>query len=236
MAYCVHCGVKLHEGEPCCPLCGIVSVDPLEEKKEQTGKRTYPVRTPEQELRRGKRFFLGLESVLLLLPAVLCLLIDALTGGGINWSIYILATLVSLFLVAVVPVVAPRYRTYSTLLVGFVVLSGYLLFIEMFSGTSGWCMPIVVPSLGLATGMMAVILALWRGERLNKVTLTGAIFAAVAVECFAVEWLLTRAVLGQMTFIWSPYAMAPCLFISLLLFFINGNRSIREEVRRRLHF
>ena len=37
-------------------------------------------------------------------------------------------------------------------------------------------------------------------------------------------------------FVWSPFVLAPCLFIALSLFFINGNRSVREEVRRRVHF
>lgn len=235
MAYCVHCGVKLHEGEKRCPLCGTVSIDPNAQEA-PAPQRTYPVRTPEQDLKRGKQFFLALEALLLLVPAGLCSLIDLLTGGGIHWSIYTLATLVSIFLVAAVPVLVPRYRTYSTVGVGFVVLSGYLLFIEHFSGTSGWCLPVVIPSLGLATAMLLLILALWRGGRLNKVTLLGAGFAAVAVECMAVEWLLSRSLTGRTTFVWSPYAVAPCLFIAVVLFFINGNRSIREEVRRRLHF
>ncbi|MDY3278937.1 MAG: DUF6320 domain-containing protein [Eubacteriales bacterium] len=235
MAYCVHCGVKLHEGEKRCPLCGTVSIDPNEQPASDPG-RTYPVRTPEQDLKRGKQFFLVLEAVLLLVPAGLCCLIDLLTGGGIHWSIYTLATLVSLFLVSAVPVLVPKYRTYSTIGIGFVVLSGYLLFIEHISGTSGWCLPVVIPSLALAAAMLTVILALWRGGRLNKVTLLGAGFAAVAVECLAIEWLLSRSLTGRMALAWSPYAVAPCLFIAVVLFFINGNRSIREEVRRRLHF
>ena len=68
MAYCVHCGVKLHEGEKRCPLCGTVSIDPNEQPVSDA-RRTYPVRTPEQDLKRGKQFFLVLEAVLLLVPA-----------------------------------------------------------------------------------------------------------------------------------------------------------------------
>ena len=120
MAYCVHCGVKLHEGERRCPLCGTVSIDPNEQAASDA-QRTYPVRTPEQELRRGRRFFLMLETMLLLVPAGLCCLIDLLTGGGIYWSVYTLATLVSLFLVSAVPVLLHQYRTYSTIWAGLAV-------------------------------------------------------------------------------------------------------------------
>ena len=74
MAYCVHCGVKLHEGDKRCPLCGTVSIDPNEQPVSDA-RRTYPVRTPEQDLKRGKQFFLVLEAVLLLVPLATALLL-----------------------------------------------------------------------------------------------------------------------------------------------------------------
>ena len=52
MAYCVHCGVKLGAGETKCPLCGIPVHDPLELQPAPAVK-PYPIRTPEQDLRRG---------------------------------------------------------------------------------------------------------------------------------------------------------------------------------------
>ena len=64
----------------------------------------------------------------------------------------------------------------------------------------------------------------------------GAGIAGAALECLAVEWLHAAAAGMTGGFVWSPFVLAPCLFISLALFFINGNRSVREEVRRRVHF
>ena len=62
MAYCVHCGVKLGEGEKRCPLCQTPVYDPAEPHPAPAPK-PYPVRTPEQELKRSKRFLLTLSAL-----------------------------------------------------------------------------------------------------------------------------------------------------------------------------
>ena len=87
MAYCVHCGVKLGAGEKRCPLCHTVSIDPHESKTDAP-QPLYPIHTPQQLMTRSKRYFLILFGILLLVPALLCLVIDLLIGGGITWSIY----------------------------------------------------------------------------------------------------------------------------------------------------
>ena len=66
--------------------------------------------------------------------------------------------------------------------------------------------------------------------------LLAASFAAVAVECVFIEWLISLSRGQAGSFFWSPYVLAPCLFISIALFFINCNRAVREEVRRLVHF
>ena len=79
MAYCVHCGVKLGAGEKRCPLCQTPVYDPTEPEKPAAPK-PYPVRTPEQELKRSKRFLLTLSALMLLAPAGLCFVIDPIDG------------------------------------------------------------------------------------------------------------------------------------------------------------
>ena len=97
-----------------------------------------------------------------------------------------------------------------------------------------------VPDLNLvvSTGirMLLVVIVLYRRDHLNKLTLLAALLAAVAVQCLGIEGLQALAKGSGVHLVWSPYVLAPCVFISLVLFFINANRSVREEVRRRVHF
>lgn len=235
MSYCVHCGVKLGEGENRCPLCGTAVMDP-NGQPDPAAPRAYPVRTPEQELRRNKWFLLTCTALLTLLPAMLCLIIDWVTGGGIGWSIYAAGALILLFISAAVPLTLNRHKISLTIPVSFLCLSAYLFMAEKLSSGSGWFFPIVLPALALTTAMLSLLIWLYRRDTLNKLTLLAASLAAVAALCLAVELLRIRAYGLQPTLIWSPYVVAPCVFVSLVLFFINSNRPIREEVRRRVHF
>ena len=235
MAYCVHCGVKLADSEKRCPLCQTPVYDPSEPVRPAVPK-PYPVRTPEQELKRSKRFLLSRAALMLLAPAGLCFVIDLLITGKITWSGYASGALIMLFLSAAVPLAVSKYQAYFAIGAPFLCLNGYLFLVERLSDSGRWFFPIALPALALGAAIITLIMALWRRGRLNLLTLIALSFAGAALECLAIEWF--HAMANQMTggFVWSPFVLAPCLFISLSLFFINGNRSVREEVRRRVHF
>ena len=240
MSYCVHCGVRLGESEKRCPLCGTPVIDPLGESAAPV-PRAYPVRGPEQELKRSKRFFLSLFALILVSPSALCLMIDLLAGGRPSWSIYPASALFLLYIAIAVPIILPWERRPSVSLllsfgVCFLTLSLFLFLVERRSASGQWFFPIALPAIAFFTILCALIALLYRRDRLNKLTLLAALFMAVAVECLLIEQLCSLALEGKTLLVWSPFAAGPCVFISLVLFFINGNHSVREEVRRRVHF
>lgn len=234
MAYCVHCGVKLGAGEKRCPLCHTVSIDPHESKTDAP-QPLYPIHTPQQLMTRSKRYFLILFGILLLVPALLCLVIDLLIGGGITWSIYAFTALILLYITIAVPIWVDHHKTYFSLVTGYVCLMLYLKMIESISNSGNWFFPIVLPCVTLFILLALLSTYLYRSGKLGKFTLAGACLLQIAVLCVVIDLLLSLYT-GRDAFLWSPYVFAPCLFISLLIFFINGNRTVREEIRRRTHF
>ena len=234
MSYCVHCGVRLDDGEKRCPLCHTPVLDPMR-PPDAASARAYPVRSPEQELKRSKGYLIAWAAILLLVPSLLCLLIDGLTDG-FGWSLYASGALILLFASAAAPLALPKRLWWVSVLICFVCLNAYLFLAEQVSQSSGWFFPIVFPSLSLFFFLTAVLILLYRRDRLNKLTFFGAALIAAALQCVLVEWLCNRASGSAGAFVWSPYVMAPCLFLGLVIFFINGNRPIREEVRRWVHF
>ena len=235
MAYCVHCGVRLGESERRCPLCGTPAMDP-NDPLPSDAPRAYPVRTPEQELKRSKRFILLLLALVLLLPSALCLVIDLLVGGGLSWSLYASGAMILLFITAAVPLAVPKFRAYAFVITAFISLNLYLWMAERVSGSEGWFLPIAFPALVLAAGQLTGMILLFRRGVLNKLTLAAAALLAVSAECLAIEGCCILAEGGGRPFIWSPFVLAPCVFVALALFFINANGAAREEVRRRVHF
>lgn len=235
MAYCVHCGVKLGSGEARCPLCNTISIDPHEQKQQEKQAPLYPTRTQEQLLQRSKRYFLALFGILLLVPALLCLMIDLLIGGSVSWSIYAFTALVLLYISIAVPIWVDRYKAYFSIITSYICLMLYLKMVEEVSGSGHWFFPIVLPCVTVFIVLTLLITHLYKRNVLGKFTLFGAILAEIAVLCVIIE-LLISLYLDKAPFVWSQYAFAPCLFISLLIFFINSNQTIREEIRRRTHF
>ena len=235
MSYCVHCGVKLGEGEKKCPLCMTPVFDPAEPQR-PSAPRSYPVRTPEQELKRNKQFLLVMAVLMLAAPALLCLLIDFLISGGVTWSAYASSALILLFAAVSVPIWIDRHQVYVSVGMAFLCLNVYLFLVERFSNSGNWFFPIALPAITLFALMLTAIILMYRKQKLNKLTLLAASFAAVAVECVSIEWLLDAAKGGKGGLVWSPFVFAPCAFISLALLFVNYNGAVREEVRRRMHF
>lgn len=233
MAYCVHCGVKLGEGERACPLCGTEAKDPTTPFDESAPKR-FPVRTSEQTLKVSRRYAISLLSLLLLVPAGICLLID-LIGGGITWSLYPAGVLVLTWIAVSMPLLIRRHRLYSTILITGVTLAGYLYLVEQVTGTQGWFLPVVLPALALAIAMMCLTVWVVRGKRLRLLRLMGLLLMEVGLLCLAIEGLCMLQGSAQ-AFTWSPFVIIPCFFIALVLYVISRSAALSTELKRRFHF
>lgn len=235
MAYCVHCGVRLKEGEPRCPLCGTEARDPKAPAAGSPAERAFPVRTPEQTLQLSRRYAITLLSLLLLVPAALCVGFDLIGGGGIRWSIYPAGVLALIWIAVTVPLLFRRHRLYSTILITGGTLAAYLYMVALLNGDTSWFLPIVLPSLLLAIAMICLTVWLIRGKRLRLLRLAAAICIQIGLLCLCIELLCVRAGMGA-SLSWSPYVWVPCLFFALLLYVISRNGPLSAELKRRFHF
>lgn len=233
MAYCVHCGVKLGEAEKKCPLCDTEVFDPAEPQRGDAPK-PFPVRTLAQTLELNRRYSIALLSLLLLVPAGICLLVDII-GGDITWSIYPAGVLALIWITLAMPLIVRRHRLYTTILITGATLAGYLYLVERVSSTDGWFLPIVLPAVALSIAMICLTVWLIRSRHLRILHLACAIMLEIGVLCFAIELLCVLS--GAAASIsWSPYVIVPCFFIALVLYVLSKNGPISTELKRRFHF
>ncbi len=233
MAYCVHCGVKLGNAEKTCPLCGTEVLD-LASPFDPEAPKPFPVRTPEQTLTINRKYTLSLLSLLLLLPALLCLLLD-LFSDGISWSIYPAGVLALIWIVFTVPLLIRRQRLYSTISITGAALAGYLFMVERLSMSPGWFFPIVLPALVILVFMTLFVVALIRKWRLRVLLVLSVCFFLVGLLVLAVEALCVGYGISD-RIIWSLFVISPCFFIGLLLYIVYRNQALYSELRRWLHF
>ncbi len=235
MAYCVHCGVKLGDAETHCPLCGTPVLDPSEPDR-KIAEKSFPVHTPEQKMTMSRRYLLILLSLIMLVPAALCLIIDLLLNGRVVWSSYPSAALVLMFSGTAVPLMFKQHRLYISASCGYIATALYLAMCSSLSHTEGWFLPIALPVLTLAFICLMALIILNKKGIFGILTTIGGVLLSSAMVCTLCECLYSLRVNGAVSLQWSPFASAPCAFLSLIVFLINGYRPLREELRRRMHF
>jgi hypothetical protein len=234
MSYCVECGVKLGEAEEKCPLCGTVVQNPIHPYSPRTPK-PFPVRTQEQNLQMDRRYLLGLISMAILLPAALCVVLDLFFGGGITWSVYPVGALVLLFAALAVPILVKKHRIYVTIAIDTLVLLGYLKMVELLSKAEGWFTPVVFPVIIMAALMALGVTASIRQHLIRELAIPATILTLVALLSLTIELLVSSQVLKQLQLAWSPFVILPCGFIAFMLYLIQSNKPLREELKKRLH-
>lgn len=232
MAYCIECGVKLGDAETKCPLCGTALP---EERVQETKDVPFPIRTSEQTLAVNRKYVLGLLSLLLLMPAGLCLLLD-LTSGSLSWSIYPAGVLLLIWIAVAVPLLFKRHRLNSTILITGASLAGYLYMVSRLSGDPSWFLPIVFPALVLFITMVCLVVSLVRKHGLRTLPAISLSFFLFGALSLLVELLCIQAGVSEAPVRWSPFVLSPCIFISVLFYFISRNPAMAEELRRRFHF
>ena len=234
MAYCVHCGVKLGDAESCCPLCGTPVVDP-NDKNRVLKEKAFPPHTPEQRITISRRFLISLYTVTMLIPAVLCLVINLLLNGQVTWSAYPAGALTLLYIAALVFTLAVKYKRRSSIAAAFVLLSVYIWMCERLSASPGWFFPVALPLLAFFFASMLLLTTLYANDKLGKLTFAAAFILSAGLLCLLAETLISLHA-GEFSLNWSLFVAAPCVFISAIFFYINSYRPLREELRRRMHF
>ena len=128
MSYCVNCGVELAPSEKRCPLCGVEVVNPA---KPWTEPEALPYSDNAERIRRiDRRYLAGLISLVLLIPAIVCMFCDIL-DGRLSWSLLVTGALLNVFVIFLVPMMLHRPSALLLIALDTVSTSAYLLLIRI---------------------------------------------------------------------------------------------------------
>lgn len=235
MSYCVNCGVELRESEQRCPLCGTAVLNPNRPDEALHAGPAYPRQRELIDLSKKKRLTFLLFSVVLALPAAVCMAVNFMVNGGFTWSYYVLGSVVTFWVLFVVPFFLPRRSEFLCLLLDYLVVNGLLYGIQRLSNVGKeWYIPLGAPLTGaLAIGALLGMLLL--KTRPAKFTAAAVITALAGVEAVAFEvatdWYLNR----QIALGWSVVALVACLFLSAIFLLVGRRRKWKDSIKKRIH-
>ena len=223
----MNCGVKLGEGEKKCPLCGLPAYHP--NLKRTPGPSLYPQQwtAPEAE-RSGLRYLL---TVFFLVAVGACLLIDCLLADHVTWSGFVLAGLLTGYVLLVLPLWFSKPNIVVFLALDFVAVGLMLLYIDL-AVDGGWYLSLAFPVTGiygaLVTGSVSIVKYVRRGRFFQL----GGICIAFGCSSMLLE-LFICITFGTRMFVWSLYPVA--LLSSIGLFWILAGiiRPLGNAIRKR---
>lgn len=221
MKHCRACNVDVCTPTDQCPLCG----GPLEGYADPNSRPAYPPQTEAKNYHFVRRLLLFLTAVI----CVACTIVNLLCAPTHWWWPYVITAFGYLWLS--VPHMARRGGNGGgKTLMQVVCLSALTSLLDFEIGWRGWSVDFAFPviSCGGILTVIALILSNrtnWAGYVLYQVVL--AVFGFVPAVLYAA---------GIMHFL--PGAVVPGMLAtaSLLALFIFGDRSIKNEFRRRLRF
>lgn len=233
MSYCVNCGVELGAGTKHCPLCGTPVYNPNELKR--MDERSFFAEKKEVVPPVSHREVALLASVMLILAAVGCAVLNLFLWPGSGWSLYVVGAAVMLWIWFVLPLVCRKLPAWAALPIDVAAVGLYLFLISVDLGGGNWFRYLVLPILISAVVILLVLCFLLRDRRHKILTTMIFIISAAALLALAAEFFADRYFFGAWQPGWSLIVLLICIALAVPLLIVRRVPSLREEARRRFH-
>ena len=232
MSYCVNCGVELEKGIKICPLCSIPVKNPLEAECEY--ECSYP-NVPVAGVKFGQRDLILPITLLLLIPIFITLLSDYISSGRISWSIFVVSSLLLVWIFLIPPFSMLKPRLLLCLTIDWISLATYLYVLGRATGGE-WLTPIALPLSGVLGVFVLGIAALFKYIDMHKLVRASIVLFASAVFILITELIIDVYFESPSPPSWSLYAAIPLGIIAAVCLIVNRNHGLKQDLKERLFY
>ena len=227
--YCIKCGVELADSEKVCPLCGTRVFHP--DLPCGNGEPPYPPaeHLNEEVSRVGAMFVV---TVCMLLPAVICVLVDWRVNGGIVWSGFAVGGLLLLYVLTVLPLWFKRPNPVIFVPVDFAAIALFLLYVNYATG-GHWYLSFALPVTGAAALLVCAMVTLLKYLPGAALYICGGALILSGGLAVLVEFLLNLTFGLHDTFLWSIYPLAVGVVLGAMLLVIAVSKPLRRSLHRK---
>jgi len=224
--YCYKCGVKLEDNEKECPLCH--SLLPIDDNYNL--EKAYS-----DKLDLRKHFDFKYISKLLLLILIFLGFVTVICNicieGKISWSIYVISSLV--YLSSQVSFLYFKNKLIPAIfnLIGL----EYLLFtIAYLNNGLEWYLYLVLPNIFVVWLLTVLCIIVFIKRKMRLTRGVSFILFVLSIILIVTEILIDLYKYQIINLKWSIYASIPILILSLIIFGISFNKSLIDEIKKRV--
>ena len=180
MSYCVNCGVELDDSAKKCVLCGTQVINPA-----KADTKEVPAAPFSEDVYLPKtvkaRFFAGLISLIMLVPNMACLLVNALILKDSFWSAHIVSLSLLVWVIFILPLFKKDHKTYFMWAFDSVAVGAYTFFLMNNLNLLKWYPTCALPIIVLISAMVLFYIIWVRKKKRSGILKALAICAEVAL-------------------------------------------------------
>lgn len=226
MSYCVNCGVELDKSATKCALCSAPVINPFEPEPVAAMPYSERLEIPSGVRRKYVSFII---TIVLLIPNIVCLLINFLFPSSGIWSIYVASSSILFWILFILPFIiecksGSRAESRSKKLYPHTLISldtaATLLYVFVFymaKHGSGWYLPVAVPMILLLFAGVE-FLAIWSQQKKREwPSVSIAVFSEIGIYSLCSGYLIDRYTSTATAFEVALIILLSCA--SLIVFF-----------------
>ena len=232
--YCVKCGVELADSEKSCPLCGttVICPDGLERTVKDSPYPPHPGKIVEGISKLGVLFILSFGFII---PAMICLLTDIKVNGRLEWSGYVLFSIIFFYTISVLPWWFNKPNPVVFVPIGF--LSAGILLLYVCLKTDGkWFLPFALPIVGITALIVTAVVTLTRYTRGGSPFIFGGAIIAFGLFSVLIEFLSCITFGISKMWRWSLYPAFSLFLVGMFLIIVGICKPLRRALRKKLFF
>ena len=235
MSYCVNCGVELDDSAKRCALCQTEVINPNKKKVSDT----VPPFSDEEHIPESmkKRFIAYIVSMVMLIPNIVCLLINIIFPKVGFWAFYVNTTSLLLWVVLVFPFFTKKLLPYLMWFVDTVGVSAYVYFFFAMSEDrtiATWYYQCALPII-LMVSVMVLVYMLWaKAKKRHWVLKVLYIVCCVAVSSIGIGSILSFLCSVKYAFEFGVICFASLIAIVAFLSYCYSSKTIRKWLSKRL--
>lgn len=224
MSYCVNCGVELDKSAKKCALCQAPVINPMDYETSLPLCAPYPdkVILPPGVRRRYAAFIV---SMVLLIPNIVCGIINLLIPSSGIWAVYVIATSALVWVLFVQPFFWKRVPPYTLIAIDAVTVALYLYVFYAAGNEKGWFYQVAMPLLLILEAMLLLTVYWMKKKKRDWPDIVVAIFLELGLYSVCADFLLHLFMQGRLAISFSIVVLACC--VALIGFFIAVKKNLR---------
>jgi len=226
--------VELGGGLQECPLCNTPVINPNELGK-KIEKPAFPTEKGQAEPIKKRDMWL-LLTIVAVVTAVTCVLLNVLVYGGYPWSLAIVGACALLWVMLLPAVVHVKMTVYLCLLLDGVMLAIYLYMITFMTPGQGWFWRLGLPIVALVTVVAELFSVCVKKISGGFLPTALYIITSIGIICCGLEFLIDYYLEVPMVLKWSAIVLTVCVIIDATIITLLSVKRFRDAIRRRLHF